>query len=42
MDYTEQIAFFGGRDALAARIAGTGGGFDRLVEAIAERSGANA
>jgi uncharacterized protein YndB with AHSA1/START domain len=42
MAYTEQIAFFGGRDALAARIAGTGGGFDRLVEAIAERSGANA
>ncbi len=42
MRYTEQIAHFGDRDALDAQIAGTGGGFDRLVEAIAERSGADA
>ena len=35
MKYTEQIAFFGSRSALDRRIAGTGGGFDRLVELIA-------
>jgi uncharacterized protein YndB with AHSA1/START domain len=34
MTYTEQIAFFGSRDALERRIAGTGGGFDRLAELI--------
>ncbi|MEJ6785023.1 SRPBCC family protein [Aminobacter sp. Piv2-1] len=32
MKYTEQLAFLGGADAMAARIAGTGDGFDRLVE----------
>jgi uncharacterized protein YndB with AHSA1/START domain len=35
MTYTEQIAFFGSRTALDRRIAGTGGGFDRLAELIA-------
>ena len=35
MTYTEQIAFFGDRRALDQRIAGTGGGFDRLMELIA-------
>jgi uncharacterized protein YndB with AHSA1/START domain len=35
MKYTEQIAFFGSQAALEARIAGTGGGFDRLEEMIA-------
>jgi uncharacterized protein YndB with AHSA1/START domain len=34
MTYTEQIAFFGSRDALDRRIAGTGSGFDRLAELI--------
>jgi uncharacterized protein YndB with AHSA1/START domain len=31
MRYTEQIAFLGTRTALDDRIAGTGGGFDRLA-----------
>jgi uncharacterized protein YndB with AHSA1/START domain len=35
MTYTEQIAFFGSRSALDQRIAGTGGGFERLAELIA-------
>lgn len=35
MRYTEQIAFFGDRAALEARIAGTGGGFDRLADLTA-------
>ena len=35
MTYTEQIAFFGSRSALDARIAGTGTGFERLAEWIA-------
>lgn len=32
MTYTEQIAYFGSREALDARIAGTGEGFERLAE----------
>jgi uncharacterized protein YndB with AHSA1/START domain len=40
MTYTEQIAFFGSRIALEARIGGTGGGFDRLVELIAPKAAA--
>jgi uncharacterized protein YndB with AHSA1/START domain len=35
MTYTEQIAFFGSRDALDQRIAGTGAGFERLAELMA-------
>ena len=35
MTYTEQIAFFGSRNALDQRIAGTGSGFERLTELIA-------
>jgi len=35
MTYTEQIAYFGSREALDARIAGTGEGFERLVEVVA-------
>lgn len=35
MTYTEQIAHFGSRDALDERIAGTGHGFERLVDVVA-------
>jgi len=35
MLYTEQMAFLAGAEAMRMRIAGTGGGFDRLVDAIA-------
>ena len=35
MVYTEQMAFLAGAQAMQMRIAGTGGGFDRLNDAIA-------
>lgn len=35
MKFTEQLAFLGSAEAMAARIAGTGEGFDRLVEIVA-------
>jgi len=34
MTYTEQIAFFGSRNALDQRIAGTGDGYERLAEMV--------
>lgn len=41
MTYTEQIAFLGAESLLAARIAGTGTGFDRLVSATAAPASAS-
>jgi uncharacterized protein YndB with AHSA1/START domain len=35
MLFTEQLAFLAGREAMQMRIAGTGTGFDRLVEVVA-------
>jgi len=35
MLYTEQMAFLAGAEAMRMRIAGTGTGFDRLIDAIA-------
>ena len=35
MIYTEQIAYFGTREALDARIAGTGEGLERLAQMLA-------
>jgi uncharacterized protein YndB with AHSA1/START domain len=35
MLYTEQMAFLAGAEAMQMRIAGTGTGFDRLIDAIA-------
>lgn len=34
MLYTEQMAFLAGAEAMKMRIAGTGSGFDRLVDAL--------
>lgn len=38
MLYTEQLAFLGSAEARRQRIAGTGSGFDRLVEVIASEA----
>lgn len=38
MMFTEQLAFLGTADAMAARISGTGTGFDRLVEVLARET----
>ncbi|CAI2933089.1 SRPBCC family protein [Aminobacter niigataensis] len=38
MRFTEQLAFLGPADAMAARISGTGTGFDRLVEVVAREA----
>lgn len=35
MAYTEQMAFLAGAGAMRMRMAGTGGGFDRLADAVA-------
>ncbi len=42
MHYTEQIAFLGSESMLAARIAGTGSGFDRLVSLTVPGTAASA
>ena len=40
MRFTEQIAWLGAREAMHMRIAGTGEGFDKLVEVVAEQAAA--
>ena len=42
MLYTEQLAFLGTAEARRPRLAGTGSGFDRLVEVIADETSSQA